>query len=329
MYSQDWTALGQVAADVDWEPARQCACFAALRHAKLLSTEVVVARPASIQPLWSRAGEPLVSGFRVNLGSDGVDEFSWDFTDAYFQRLAQNATTYFVEQGKVAAGESVEFIVAAFPRQDLASAEVKPRFAVEELDPPLRLGEDSLSELTSGVTPVGTVDAGRMPVVIPRRVLREAAALSRTAGAKETGGILIGRLHRDPQLLVIFARVTAQLPARHVEATAGSLTFTSETWTEVRAALELRKKGEMMLGWWHSHPARELCKECPVERQENCRLAKDFFSAHDHALHRAVFPRAFSVGLVVNDVAYSDPTFSLFGWNQGVLEPRGFYVEEE
>jgi len=169
-----------------------------------------------------------------------------------------------------------------------------------------------------------------MPVLIPRRVLQEAATLSRAAGDKETGGILIGRLHHDSQLRAIFARVTVQLPARHVEATAGSLTFTSETWTDVRAALELRKQEEIMLGWWHSHVVgKALCKDCPVERQKNCRLSKDFYSAHDHVLHRAVFPKAFSLGLVVNDVSYSDPTFSLFGWRQGVLEPRGFYVKEE
>jgi proteasome lid subunit RPN8/RPN11 len=260
---------------------------------------------------------------------NGSDEFSWDFTDAYFQRLAQDASAYFVETGKVAAGDSVNFLVAAFPRQDLAASEGKPRFVAEELEPPLLLSEQCLNEVTCSATPVGIVDAGLMPVLIPRRVLREAATLSRGAGAKETGGVLIGRLHRDPQLPAIFARVTAQLPARHVEATVGSLTFTSETWTEVRAALELRKKDELMLGWWHSHPARELCRKCPVERQKNCLLAKDFYSAHDHALHRTVFPKAFSVGLVVNDVSYSDPTFSLFGWNQGILEPRGFFIEEE
>jgi hypothetical protein len=200
---------------------------------------------------------------------------------------------------------------------------------VEEIEPCLRVGDESLSELTRGATPVGSVDAGLMPVVIPRRVLQEAAALSRGAGDKETGGILIGRLHRDPQLAAIFARVSAQLPARHVEATAGSLTFTSETWTDVRAALDLRKQEELMLGWWHSHVVgKALCKDCPVERQKNCRLAKDFYSPHDHVLHRAIFPKAFSLGLVVNDVAFSDPTFSLFGWKQGVLEPRGFYVKE-
>jgi len=44
---------------------------------------------------------------------------------------------------------------------------------------------------------------------------------------------------------------------------------------------------------------------------------------------RAAFSRAHSVGLVVNDTAFSDPTFSLFGWRGGKIHPRGYYILEE
>ena len=81
-----------------------------------------------------------------------------------------------------------------------------------------------------------------------------------------------------------------------------------------------------MLGWWHSHPVREWCKDCTRERQQTCALAAGFLSAHDRALHRHVFPRAYSLALVVNDVACGGPTFSLFGWRDGLLEPRGFLL---
>ena len=49
-----------------------------------------------------------------------------------------------------------------------------------------------------------------------------------------------------------------------------------------------------------------------------------FLSADDRALHRAVFPRAYSLALVVTDAGRGDPTFALFGWREGVLERRGF-----
>jgi hypothetical protein len=55
-------------------------------------------------------------------------------------------------------------------------------------------------------------------------------------------------------------------------------------------------------------------------------MSGDFFSAHDHALHRTVFPSAYSIALVANDVATGDVTFSAFGWRDGLLEPRGFHV---
>ncbi|MFY9573299.1 MAG: hypothetical protein WAV20_18025, partial [Blastocatellia bacterium] len=60
-----------------------------------------------------------------------------------------------------------------------------------------------------------------------------------------------------------------------------------------------------------------------------CKMAGDFFSAHDHALHRTVFPSAFSLALVANDIATGDVTFSAFGWREGLLEPRGFYIAGE
>jgi hypothetical protein len=330
LYTPEGISLGQVALDPDWEPARQCVYFAALGQANLSKvTGGVGIKATSVRPLWADTGQPFVSGFRLSLVLDGCGEFYGEFTSAYFGGLARNASAYFIEKGKLAAGETVKFLVAAFLCREPAAAQAKPLFLTEEVEPPLPLGADLLSELTRSATPVGVVDADLMPVVIPRQVLREAADLSRSSGARETGGILIGRLHRDPQLGAIFARITAQLPARYVEATIASLTFTKETWTDIRTALELRKSDELMAGWWHNHPTRELCKQCPLERQRVCKLAKDYYSAHDHALHRAVFPRAFSVGLVVNDVGFSDPSFSLFGWNQGVLQARGFYAGEE
>ena len=81
-----------------------------------------------------------------------------------------------------------------------------------------------------------------------------------------------------------------------------------------------------MLGWWHSHPVREWCKDCAPERQQVCKMASDFFSAHDHALHRTVFPRAYSIALVANDAVMGDVTFSAFGWREGLLESRGFHI---
>jgi hypothetical protein len=54
-------------------------------------------------------------------------------------------------------------------------------------------------------------------------------------------------------------------------------------------------------------------------------MRRDFFSDHDHHLHRSVFPAAYSIALVVND-ASDGLSHSCFGWYEGVLVPRGFHV---
>ena len=136
-------------------------------------------------------------------------------------------------------------------------------------------------------------------------MIEETVELMVRAGGKETGGILIGHLHRDPGRRQLFLEVTAQIPAQHAEQELARLTFTPETWTAVDAALALRGKGEIQLGWWHSHPASHWCDDCPPETRRRCKSAGapsgDFFSAHDVALHRTVFPRAYSIALVLSD----------------------------
>jgi hypothetical protein len=52
----------------------------------------------------------------------------------------------------------------------------------------------------------------------------------------------------------------------------------------------------------------------------------DFLSEDDRLLHRTIFPRAYGLALVVNDVSFSDPTHSLFGWRNGLIELRDYRV---
>lgn len=325
MYRGDETVLGQVAVSVDWEPARECAEFEAVRRGILLGCEAKVT--SSAHPLWhAKLGEPYTEGFSVNVIADGSESLSVNFSSSYFKTFASQVSAHFVKEGRLKGGDSFFYVVAAFPQHDEKMETATSGFTVEEIASPLALKETRLSDFASETVEQGEVAAGAMPVFIPQHVLDEAAASSREAETKETGGILVGYLHRDSSLPEVFVEVTAQLPARHTEAELTKLTFTPETWTDVSAALALRHRGEIMLGWWHSHPAREWCKDCSTDSQRVCKMARDFFSAHDHALHRAVFPKAYSIALVVNDVAFDAPSFSLFAWQDGRLSPRGFHV---
>jgi len=324
LYREGKASLGQVTVEVDWEPAREWTEFRLLRRGLVSADEA--GRVFRVQPLWHpKLGEPYMEGFRVTVESQSGQEASADFTNSYFRLLAKQASALLIEKGSLKKGERFKFLAAAFPQQKVREA-VKLKFTMEEVAPDLPLRDASLAVQVQGSTFQGRRDDDDMPLFVPQRVLEEAKALSKQAGAKETGGILIGHLGRDRELPEIFAEVTAQIPARHTEASLTSLTFTSETWTDVRAALELRRKGEIMLGWWHSHPVREWCKGCSTKSQKVCTMASDFFSAHDHALHRTIFPRAYSVALVVNDMSANDATFSMFGWRRGLLEARGFHI---
>lgn len=328
MFRGDETSLGQFALSPDWEPARECAEFEALRRGS--GSPGTTGCTSFVHPVWhEKLGEPYTSGFRVNVKSNGSPETSVNFPSAYFRSFATDASAQLIKNGELKEGDTFCYVVLAFPQTDEAENGSPPPFTVEAINSAVPMKTTRLQVILDHAERQGETATSQMPVFVPRRVLDEARELARTAGAKETGGILVGYLHRDDSIPEVFAEVTAQLPARHTKADLTKLTFTSETWTDVRAALGLRHRDEIMLGWWHSHPAREWCKDCSVESQRVCKMARDFFSVHDHALHRAIFPKAYSIALVVNDVGFAEPSFSLFGWKEGALSTRGFYVIEK
>ena len=325
IYREDGTPVGQAAITPDWEPARESVRFQAIRRARLPLG--VGNKEALIEPLWhSSAKEPFLRGFRVSF-LQSHDEVSADFSTAYFHDLAELAGSRFVEKGLLQAGDRFRYLVAAYARDEEPPERNRLSIATEEVAQALRLKKSALDVYQRVAEPCGETAADEMPVFIPQHILNEVADLTRQAVERETGGILIGHLRRDESVPEIFAEVTTQLAARHTVSELTKLTFTAETWTECRAALELRRRDEIFLGWWHSHPVREWqCKHCPLERQRVCRLARDYFSEHDRALQRTVFPRAYSVALVANDVAFSEISFSMFGWRAGAIEARGFHI---
>ena len=101
----------------------------------------------------------------------------------------------------------------------------------------------------------------------------------------------------------------------------------TETWTATQSALDLRGQGELQVGWWHSHSfLKETCANCEKHKNGTCQADAAFFSVEDGHLHRTVFPKAYSVGLVVADSPCAGLTFSLYGWREGMIAPRGYYV---
>ncbi len=325
LYHNDGTPLGQVPVDVDWEPGLQWAHLEAVRRGTL-PAEAAVA-DGEVRPLWAaEADKPRVDRLRLSLRDPGGREAALELAASpYFTIAARQASACFVERGDLAAGDLFRYTVTAWP------AERPPKAAstlnIEQMRPPLPLREEALEGLLDSAGPEGQIASMDLPVLLPEAVRAQAAGLARRAGAVETGGILIGHLCRDPRTRALFCRVTAQVPARHTRSELTSLTFTAETWSSVRQAIELRRCGEIMLGWWHSHSfLKESCRDCRKKADGSCRASAAFLSDTDCTLHRACFPRAYSLALVVAESPCAGLEYALFGWREGILRRRGRHV---
>jgi len=327
LYREDWTALGQVPAEVDWEPAAECARFEAIRAGKIRPGGSTVA--VTVEPVWhASSGSPCVEGLRLSLDETDGGHAESVLTTAYFTAMARAASARFVERGDLKPGELFHYIVSAQPRSDCGDAETGAAFTVESVTPALPVSASSLEAFMQRAVSFVQANGSHMPVFVPRSVLEETAELSRQAGSMETGGALLGLLHRDESGPELFLEVTAQVPATHTRSEATRLTYTPDTWAGFDDAIALRGREELMVGWWHSHSflKQQECSQCPKRAGGACNVVPSFMSAEDCHLHRVCFPRAFSVALVVGDSPCSGLSWTLFGWHAGVISARGFHI---
>jgi len=333
-YRADGTPLGQRPLEPDWTPALEWVHFEGIREGRLPAVMAVSRAPGTcrVEPVWHpESGQPFVSAFRVVLSANGAGAVSRQIPTTYLRGPAQQAAAAFVEQGLLQTGEAFRYLVSAFAERrpvrlpDFADG----GFAVEEIAQPLPLNAASLEAFLSGAVRDGgePVD-GDFPVFVRQALVDEALELSRQAADVETGGVLVGLLHHDSSVPEVFVEVTAQIAAPHTEAAATKLTFTPDTWAAVRAALALRKRGELMVGWWHYHPDFCRLRNCPEATRRLCTASSAFFSGEDVALHTALFARAYNTALLISDSAASGLTTSAFGWRQGMVTARQFYTVE-
>jgi len=328
--------LGHSSLDPDWDPAIEWTRLAGLRAHGVWAPGSEAER--AIDALWhSELGEPFMRGFRVTLADGAGLAWHEDFSIRYFADLARGASADLIEKGTLAAGDPYLYRALAY-EPDAAEAPDDPVFATVDRPPPLVLRDLPPTALAAASPMRSDAQADDFEVYIPSEVLEEASTLTARAGDVETGGILIGHVGRsspsgDTTSPLTTSReemcvaVTALIPARHTLSHSTKLTFTSDTWTDVRQAVELRGRDELVLGWFHSHPQHAWCRErgCPPAQQQQCASALGFLSAEDGVLHRTMFSRAFTVALVMTHSARGILP-RLFGWRAGLLEPRGYRI---
>lgn len=325
VYADGPDPVQTIALTPDWVPLSECGYFQGIREGSV--PPLNTSPPAKVEPLWDPSlGAPYVGELRVSFS--GTDGFH---TDVSYQCLDESVRTQVAElvrAGQLPAGRDYTYRVCAFRAGDTPPdpATVEVTAVPASFD----LTQASIQALSceSARYGSGAWSDGDFPVFLEPTVLREIRAQADDAGEFETGGLLIGQLHRDSGSSEVFLRISAQIPARHTVAARTSLKFTAETWTAAAAAMKLRGRNEMICGWHHSHPW--FCRRCPPERQRVCELSRaPFFSADDRGVHRTVFPQAYQVALLVSYLGAKSTSIDCFGWRQGRIRARGFTVPAE
>jgi proteasome lid subunit RPN8/RPN11 len=320
--------------DVDWTPAIEWAHFQDVRRgAAALASAPKLAR---IRPRWdSRSGHPYVDSIEVAPWSRDAGQAE-EIPLQYMAAAVRCAVTTLVAEGRIREGAQYTWRICAFDAAASDAAEPEPEaFAVEDApDAAERLAVRRLDDVILHAVHYGPVAShaawSDFPVLFARSVFDEAAAAACAAGELEAGGVLLGRLWRDADSRELIAEVTAQVPAREALADEVSLRFTPATWQAVRAAIALRRAGERPLGWYHSHPKKIwACHGCPPERRARCPSNAAIFSAMDVQFHRTAFQGAVNVALLLSFHDDPAPRFDLFGWKQGLIAVRDYYVLEK
>lgn len=314
--------LGRVPIKIDWVPVREALIMDLLRRGVI---DQPTALPSiSVKPVWDEhIGPPAIIGFRATLAAAGT-EASRIFTTTYFKAQAQQASRLFVERGGLKQGETFEYCVLAIPRRP--AAQTSPRFSLTQKEIPLLIKPAKIERLMAGALLFGTQKPQDFPVFFHWRVLEQASLQTRKAGSSETGGVLVGHVCRDAELPELFLEITELIPAS-AKGELTRLSFTPDTWTDVQAAIDRRNRGEIWLGWFHSHSFYyERNDDTETKDRFDRKIATPFLSEEDCRLHRVCFPRAYGIALLITDSPRSGMSWTTFGWRSGELARRAFHV---
>ena len=196
---------------------------------------------------------------------------------------------------------------------------------IESLDTTPRLSAGSLTDLMPQTTPCGDLAEDDLPVFVPLRVLDECRQLTATANGQETGGILVGGLSRDAaggEVFLVFG--PDRCPAhrrRRIQSGLHAGNLDPGPGCDRPASAKRDHAGLVALA-----PRQNLVREMSAREAQEVPPAGGLLRRQDRLLHRTVFPAAYSVALVVNELADDEQTLSMFGWKQGMVVQRGFHV---
>jgi hypothetical protein len=282
-----------------------------------------------LEPVFTRPGEPSLSGLRLTLHASAAAEpaAGLEFSSQVAGSRGTELTRDLIGREVLREGDRYRVRLVAVPRPDpgaTATADHHPERDAFEEDPfPVRRVE--LSNL--GVTPEAIAGADRRrPVFIAQAVVDRAVSEAIRHGSQETGTLLLGVLAEDPALRAAGFEtswalvITESMAVEDGEGTPASFTFPPEALRRARQLAGLRGREEVVAGSQHSHGWR--CLECGERR---CQIRNIFFSSDDDRMAR-LFP-IFAAFLVTGGDPERDPdrpVVSLFARLGGVMEAIPF-----
>lgn len=151
-----------------------------------------------------------------------------------------------------------------------------------------------------------TPDNGHIKIYIQKNALTGIEEHLSSDKNNELGGVVTGfncKLHSGESFIII----KSYIKAGFTNSSVSRLTFTHQTWEQINNELENKFPGEIILGWYHSHPGHSV-----------------FLSDYDIFIQKNFFNLEFMVAYVF------DPTITqrgFFFWNGDKIEKaNGFYV---
>lgn len=288
-----------------------------------------VADAATLVPLWRQAGvDPTLLGFRLDLACD-CDGTPHRFSKSYgltaLQRPMQHATASLRDTGQLQPDERVQYRLCALPTQLVPRSDNRLHGTSEVTPYPLQQ-----QSLPAPLPPHGATDqavTSSFSVLLSEQARRdlEQETLHSIEVGTEQAGILVGHLYHDPQRQHVFLLITAQVLAdTQVERQAMAFHFHAETFLAARDVIRLRRQGEHIIGWWHSHPPCQAC----LQRMD-CTVNTLFFSEQDCLVHEAAFNQPYMVALVAGKASERQarqPALHMYGWQDGCIVQRAYHV---
>ncbi len=266
---------------------------------------------------------PVVSHIEVRLRAtfNGTcAEYRQEFRTGPWSRTSQKVTSQLREEGTLAETETAYCLVVALPEKGRSTFE-----------PPLlqtpQIAEGTLEALGVRQLAGGELVSDR-PVLANQRMVEDAVAACLAAGARETGGVTLGRLVRLPEPLSgtstrVVTVLTTCLEDRRHSGDINQWNISPDALVEAARIADLRGLGEAVMTVTHTHGFSAECGNC--NSNAACPLAEcTHVSLLDYQVLETLFPAKSTLMPIAGRRMGAEgnrPVLEIHAWRGGQVRP--------